>query len=100
MATEADIEQVEILCAFRGETGPQDQRSHITHGAEVKGHRSVVFRVAEKTVAEAAGMLLKRNNAGNVCVLIPNQHASISDSKVVTGIFLYTDFIHFVHLGQ
>lgn len=60
VATQANVEQVKVLCAFRGETWSDGQRSHITQGAEVKGQRPIVLRVGEGAVAVAAGVFLKK----------------------------------------
>lgn len=59
MATEADVEQVKVLCAFRGETGPDGQRGHVAQRAEVKGQRTVVLSVREGAVAVATRVFLK-----------------------------------------
>lgn len=63
MATEADIKQVKVFCAFRGETRSDDERSHVAQGTEVKGQCSVVLSVGEGAAAVAARMFLteKRN---------------------------------------
>lgn len=58
-ATQADVEQVKVLCAFRGETRPDGERGHVAHGAEVKGQRAVVLRVGEGAVAVTLRMFLK-----------------------------------------
>lgn len=59
MATQADVEQVKVLCAFRGETRPDGQRSWGAQGAEVKGQRTVVLCVGEGAVAVATRVFLK-----------------------------------------
>lgn len=59
MATQANVEQMKVFCAFRGETGPDGQRGHIAQGAEVKGQGAVVQRVGEGAVAVAPGVFLK-----------------------------------------
>lgn len=60
MATQAHVEQVEVLCAFGGETRSDGQRGHVAHRAEVKGQRAVVLRVAEEAVAEASRVFLEK----------------------------------------
>lgn len=59
VATQAKVEQMEVFCAFRGETGPDGQWGHIAQGAEVKGQGAVVQRVGEGAVAVAPGVFLK-----------------------------------------
>lgn len=59
MATQADVEQVKVLCAFRGETRPDGQRGHVAQGAEVKGQHTVVLCVGEGAVAVAPRVFLK-----------------------------------------
>lgn len=54
MATQADVKQVKVLCAFRGEAWPDGQRGHATQRAEVIGQRAVVLGVGEGAVAVAA----------------------------------------------
>lgn len=51
---------MKVLCPFGGETGSHGQRGHVTHGAEVKGQRAVVLRVAEETVAVTARVFLPK----------------------------------------
>lgn len=60
MATQAHVEQVEVLCAFGGETRSDGQRGHVAHRAEVKGQCAVVLRVAEEAVAEAPRVFLEK----------------------------------------
>lgn len=60
MATQADVEQVKVLCPFRGETRPNGQRGHVVQRAEVKGQRAVVLCVGEGAVAVAPRVFLKR----------------------------------------
>lgn len=59
VSTQANVEQVKVLCAFRGETRPDGHRGHITQGAEVKGQRTVVLCVGEEAVAVAPRVFLK-----------------------------------------
>lgn len=59
VATQADVEQVKVFGAFRGETRPDGQRAHVAQGAEVKGQRTVVLRVGEGAVAVATRVFLK-----------------------------------------
>lgn len=60
MATQAHVEQVEVLCAFGGETRSNGQRGYVAHRAEVKGQRAVVLHVAEEAVAEAPRVFLEK----------------------------------------
>lgn len=60
VATQAHVEQVEVLCAFGGETRSDGQRGHGAQRAEVKGQRAVVLRVVEEAVTEAPRMFLKK----------------------------------------
>lgn len=61
MATQADVEHVKVLGAFRGETRPDGQGGHTTHGTEVKGQRAVGLCVGEGAVAVAQSVLLKED---------------------------------------
>lgn len=61
VATQADVEQVKVLCAFGGETRADGHRGHVAEGAEVKGQRTVVLRVDEGAVAVAPRVFLKDN---------------------------------------
>lgn len=58
VATQAHVEQVEVFCAFRGETRPDGHRGHAAQRAEVKGQRAVVLRVGEGAVAVASRVFL------------------------------------------
>lgn len=60
MATQADVEQVKVLCAFRGETRSDGERGHLAQRAEVKGQRAVVLAVGEGAFAVAPRVFLKR----------------------------------------
>lgn len=60
MAAQLEVKQVEVLCPFGGETGSYGQRGHIAHGAEVKGQRAVILRVAEEAVAVTARVFLPK----------------------------------------
>lgn len=60
MATQIEVEQVQVLCPFGGKTGSHSQRGHIAHGAKVKGQRAVVLRVAEEAVAVTAWVFLPK----------------------------------------
>lgn len=59
VATQADVEQVKVLGALRGETRPDDQRGHGAQGAEVKGQCAVVLCVREGAVAVATRVFLR-----------------------------------------
>lgn len=59
MATQANVEQVKVLCAFRSETWADGHRGHIAQSAEVKGQRAVALCVGEGAVAVAARVFLK-----------------------------------------
>lgn len=61
MATQADVEEVEVFCALRGETRADGERGHVAQSAEVKGQRAVLLRVGERAVAVAARVFLKVN---------------------------------------
>lgn len=58
VSTQADVEDVEILCAFRGEAGADGERGHGAQRAQVKGEGAVVLRVTEGAVAIATRVLL------------------------------------------
>lgn len=58
MATQADVEQVKVLGAFRGETWPDGQGGHAAHGTEVKGQRAVGLCLGEGAVAVAQRVFL------------------------------------------
>lgn len=62
MATQADVEQVKVLGAFRGETRPDGQGGHAAHGTEVKGQRVVGLGVGEGAVAVAQRVFLKEKD--------------------------------------
>lgn len=59
MTTQADIEHMKVLCAFRGETWADGHRGNVAQSAEVKGQRAVVVCVGEGAVTVATGMFLK-----------------------------------------
>ena len=58
VSTQADVEAVEVLCAFRGEAGADGERGHGAQRAQVKGQGVVVLRVTEGAVAIATRVLL------------------------------------------
>lgn len=58
MAAQLEVEQVQVLRPFGGETGSDGQRGHVAHEPEVKGQRAVVLRVAEEAVAVTARVFL------------------------------------------
>lgn len=62
MATQADVEQVKVLGAFRGEARPDGQGGHATHGTEVNGQRAVGLCVGEGAVAVAQRVFLKETD--------------------------------------
>lgn len=66
VATQADVEEMEVLCAFGGEARPDGQRGHVAQGPEVKGQCAVVLRVREGAVAVAARVFLKERKT-NTC---------------------------------
>lgn len=72
MATQANVEQVKVLCAFRGETRPNGQRGHVAHGAEVIGQRMVVLCVGEGAVAVAQRVFLKEKEMQHIRCTMAN----------------------------
>lgn len=58
MAAQLEVEQVQVLRPFGGETGSDGHRGHVAHEPEVKGQRAVVLRVAEEAVAVTARVFL------------------------------------------
>ncbi len=59
MAAQADVEQVKVLCAFRGETRADGQWGDAAQRAQVKGQGAVVLCVGEGAVAVAPRVFLK-----------------------------------------
>ena len=81
VATQAHVEQVEVFCSLRGETGPDGHRGHVTQRAEVKGQRAVVLRVGEGAVAVALRVFLTETQTHELssCNIVKNLRHHISE---------------------